>query len=130
MPETITDKDRPLSPHLQVYKPQLTSMMSILHRITGAAQVVGVFLFAWLLIAAATGPEAFATVIAFCDSGIGRLMIFGWSFAFYYHLCNGIRHLFWDMGFFFKIRDAYRTGYVALIGTVVLTALTWYVILA
>ena len=101
--ETKTKKQRPLSPHLQVYKPQMTSVMSILHRATGVALVAGTLMVAWWLIAAATGPQAYAYAQDFAASPIGMVMIFGWSVALFYHLSNGIRHLFWDMGYLFKL---------------------------
>ena len=90
--------NRPLSPHLQVYRPQLTSVMSILHRLTGIALAVGTLLLVAWLVAAATSPQAFGAIQAFNGSWIGRVLLFGWSFALFYHLCNGIRHLFWDAG--------------------------------
>src|SRR3546814_14342766 len=82
---------RPLSPHLQIYKPQLTSVMSISHRVTGVGLAAGTLVLAWWLIAAAAGPEAFATVQGFLGSWFGYLILFGFSYALMYHLCNGIR---------------------------------------
>lgn len=120
------ETERPLSPHLQIYKPQLTSVMSITHRFTGAALAIGTALVAWLLIAAAAGPGAYETVIAFCNTLIGRLMLFGWTAALYYHLCNGVRHLIWDTGRLFKLKDVYRAGYAVLFAAAVLTLLTWW----
>lgn len=118
---------RPLSPHLQVYKPQLTSITSILHRITGIALSAGIlYLLSWLL-AVAQGAEAFDRLQDFNGSIIGRLLLFGWSLAFFYHLLNGIRHLAWDAGFGFELPAAYRSGYAVLIGTVVLTLAAWVI---
>lgn len=119
-------RDRPLSPHLQVYKPQMTSVLSILHRAAGVALSIGTLMVVWLLVAAALGADAYDQAMAFMSSPIGTLMIFGWSVALFYHLCNGCRHLLWDMGYLFKIKNAYRGGYVVLFATVVLTAITWY----
>lgn len=116
---------RPLSPHLQVYKPQLTSVTSILHRASGFALSVGLVLLTWWLVAAAYGPNAYSDFTRFINSEIGLVLMFGWTLAFYYHLANGIRHLFWDSGFLFKIRNAYAAGYFVLLMTAVLTALTW-----
>jgi succinate dehydrogenase / fumarate reductase cytochrome b subunit len=124
MSET-TKRERPLSPHLQIYKPQMTSVMSILHRATGLALVYGLIMVVWMLIAAATSMDAYNYFLNFCNSLIGQLMLFGWSFALYYHMCNGIRHLFWDMGFLFKIENAYKAGYVVLLFAFGLTAITW-----
>ena len=121
--------ERPLSPHLQVYKPQMTSMTSILHRATGYALAVGLVLFAWWLIAAAYGPEAYSVFTGFVGSDIGLLLLLGWTIAFYYHLANGIRHLFWDAGFLFKLRNAYAAGYFVLFFTVFATAVSWFCIL-
>ena len=116
--------DRPLSPHLQIYKWQLTMIMSIAHRFSGAGLAIGIMLFIWLLLAAATSEAAYNTVLDFCMAPIGKLFLLGWTGAFFYHLFNGIRHLFWDMGYLFKIKNAYMAGYVVLISTVVCTVLT------
>ena len=122
--------ERPLSPHLQIYKPQMTSVMSILHRIMGAALAVGTLMFMWLLFAAAYGEEAYSQFTGFAGSLVGQLFIFGWSVAFYYHLFNGIRHLFWDTGRLFKIENAYKAGYLVLFATAVMVAVTWWRILS
>ena len=116
---------RPLSPHLQVYKPQLTSIMSILHRITGVALSVGLLYLVCWLIAAASGQAAFDRLQDFNGSFIGRLLLFGWSVAFFYHLLNGVRHLAWDAGWGFELPTAYKSGWAVLIGTAVLTVLSW-----
>jgi len=116
---------RPLSPHLQVYKPQLTSILSILHRMTGVALAGGTLLLVWWLIAAATGPAAFNTVQMVIGSWIGRLCLFGWSFALFYHLCNGIRHLFWDMGKGFELPTVAASGWAVVIISFTLTGIAW-----
>jgi len=121
---------RPLSPHLQVYKPQMTSVLSIFHRMTGVALAIGTLMVAWWLIAAATSESAYNTAQSFASNPIGTLMIFGWSVALFYHLSNGVRHLFWDMGYLFKIESAYKAGYLVLLSTVLLTAGAWYLALA
>ena len=113
------------------YRFQITSVLSILHRFTGIALSVGSILLAWWLVAVAAGGELFAATHAFIASPIGVLLLFGWSVAFFYHLCSGIRHLAWDAGYGFEIHDAYRSGYAVLAATVVLTVLAWlYVLLA
>jgi succinate dehydrogenase / fumarate reductase cytochrome b subunit len=113
------------------YRFQITSVLSILHRLTGIALVVGSVLLAWWLVAVAAGGEVFEVTHAFIASPIGVLLLFGWSVAFFYHLCSGIRHLAWDAGYGFEIRDAYRSGYAVLVATVVLTLFAWlYVLLA
>ena len=121
----MTDNARPLSPHLQVYRPQLTSVLSILHRITGAALGFGAILVTVWLLAALSGDAAFALVQKFRASIIGQLMLFGWLFAFVYHFLNGIRHLKWDLGFGLNMKSVYRSGWVAGLGAVILTLLIW-----
>lgn len=119
-------RERPLSPHLQVYKPQMTSSLSIFHRAAGVALALGLFLVAWVLIAAATGPDAYGVAMGFIKSTPGTLMLFGWSVALFYHLSNGVRHLFWDLGYLFKIQNAYKAGYLVLLSTIILTTIAWY----
>ena len=126
----MTSDDRPLSPHLQVYQPQLTSVLSIMHRLTGVALAVGTLLLVYWLVAAAAGPEAFAGAQAFIGSLIGYLLLLGWSAALFYHLANGIRHLFWDAGMGFELENAYRSGWAVLIATAALTVLAWIIGLA
>lgn len=121
----MTDNARPLSPHLQVYRPQLTSMLSILHRMTGAALGFGAILVTIWLLAALSGDAAFATLQKFRASIIGQLMLFGWLFAFVYHFLNGLRHLKWDLGFGINMKSVYRSGWVAVLGAVILTLLIW-----
>jgi succinate dehydrogenase / fumarate reductase cytochrome b subunit len=121
----MATNNRPLSPHLQVYRPQLTSVLSILHRLTGIALALGTLLLVWWLIAAATGPTAFDNVQSFIGSIFGRVLLFGWSFALFYHLCNGIRHLVWDSGRGFEISSAYASGWLVVIASTVLTVISW-----
>ena len=118
---------RPLSPFMFPiwYRFQITSALSILHRLTGVALAVGSILLTWWLIAVAAGGEFFAATQAFLSSPIGLLLLFLWSVAFFYHLCSGIRHLAWDAGYGFEIRNAYRSGYAVLAATALLTVLTW-----
>ncbi|HXP30299.1 MAG TPA: succinate dehydrogenase, cytochrome b556 subunit [Stellaceae bacterium] len=119
--------DRPLSPHLQIYKPQLTSLLSITHRATGLAVSVGTVLLLWWLIAAAAGDAAYATTQAFWGSWIGILLLLGWSYSLFYHLCNGIRHLAWDTGHGFDIATTYRSGWTVVGASVVLTLVAWVI---
>lgn len=121
----MATENRPLSPHLQVYRPQLTSVMSILHRITGVGLAVGTLLLVWWLIAVATGPTAFDTVQSFIGSIVGRILLLAWTFALYYHLCNGIRHLVWDSGRGFEISTANASGWLVVVASVVLTVISW-----
>ena len=120
---------RPLSPHLQVYDMmQLTSALSIAGRITGAAWAVGLVVLVWWLVAAASGPPAFAQVQWFMSSWLGLLGLFGMTAAAWYHTLNGVRHLFWDAGYGYDIPTTYRSGRLVLVGTVVLTLLTWIIV--
>jgi succinate dehydrogenase / fumarate reductase cytochrome b subunit len=121
----MISSNRPLSPHLQVYRPQITSILSILHRITGVALTVGTLLLTYWLAAAASGPEAFAGAQGLIGSIFGRLLLFGWTFALFYHLCNGIRHLAWDAGYGFEIETATRTGWIVVGASAALTLLCW-----
>ncbi len=121
----MTSSNRPLSPHLQVYWPQITSMLSILHRITGVALALGTLLLTYWLVAAASGAEAYETAQRLIGSAVGRLLLFGWSAALFYHLCNGIRHLVWDAGYGFEIETAQRSGLIVVGATVLLTLLSW-----
>lgn len=121
----MATNNRPLSPHLQVYRPQWTSVLSILHRITGIALTVGTLLLVCWLIGAATGPTAFDAVQSFIGSLIGRVLLFGWSFALFYHLCNGIRHLVWDAGKGFELGTAYASGMLVVASASVLTVICW-----
>ncbi len=126
MAQSAKPSDRPLSPHLQVYRWQLTMTMSILHRISGAALAVGLAVIVWILMAAAIGPAAWETFTAVAGSLAGRVALFGWSVALYYHLFNGIRHLFWDCGKLFEIRNAYLAGYLVWLATGLMTLATWW----
>jgi succinate dehydrogenase / fumarate reductase, cytochrome b subunit len=121
----MPSQERPLSPHLQVYRWQLTSVMSILHRMTGVALAIGTLVLVYWLIAAAVGPGAFATAQEFIGSILGRTLLFGWTVALFYHLCNGIRHLFWDAGRGFELRTAYASGWAVVIVTAALSVIAW-----
>ncbi len=123
-------RTRPLSPHLQVYRLPLVAIMSITHRITGVGLVIGTILLAAWLGSGAYSPEAYAGMSAFLGSWFGYLLLFCWSVALYFHLCNGIRHLFWDIGKGFELVDARRANVIVLAATVVLTVVTWVAALA
>lgn len=125
MSSPASKSHRPLSPHLQVYKPQMTTIMSILHRMTGAALAVGTLMVCWWLVAAASGPVAYAVAMDFVSSPLGTFMMFGWSVALFYHMCNGIRHLFWDTARLFEMKNATRAGWLVLLCTVALTFGVW-----
>ena len=125
----MTQRARPLSPHLQIYRKQITSVMSILHRISGIVLSIGAFGLAWWLLAAARGGETYADTAALLASPFGKLVLFGFSLALMYHLLNGIRHLLWDLGWGFRIPQVYRSGYTVIALTFVLTAVIWVVAL-
>lgn len=118
-------RSRPLSPHLQVYRPQITSVLSITHRLTGLALAIGALALTYWLTAAAYGPEAFDRAQAFMGSWFGRLILFGWSLCLFYHLCNGVRHLAWDAGWGFQLPQVRFSGAIVLVATVALTLITW-----
>ena len=119
----MTADPRPLSPHLGIYRWQITMAMSIIHRITGIWLCVGALALVYWLIAAEAGPDTFATAHWFFASWIGQVLMWIWTFCLFYHLCNGIRHLFWDAGQGFKIRTFYITGYSVWVMACILTAL-------
>lgn len=121
--------NRPLSPHLQVYRPQITSMLSIFHRMTGAGLAVGLLLFVYWLASLAAGEASYAAALSVLGAWPVKVLLFLFSFAFFYHLSNGIRHLWWDTGRGFEISEVYASGYAVIISAVVLTLLAWAVIL-
>lgn len=118
---------RPLSPHLQIYRPMLTMMMSITHRITGAGLYMGTLLLAWWLIAAATGPEAFATANWFMGSIIGRLVLFGFTWALFTHMMGGIRHMIQDTGRAMEHPQREYLAQMSLWGGIILTLAVWII---
>lgn len=119
--------NRPLSPFMigPYYKPQLTSMLSITHRLTGMVLSAGTLLLAGWLIAIAGGPECYASYSAHVSAWYGLVVLFGFSWALLYHLCNGIRHLFWDIGKGLEIETAYKSGYAVLAVSALLTVAVW-----
>jgi len=119
-------QNRPLSPHLQIYKKQITSVMSILHRMTGIALMFGAVVLSYWLISATYGPESFQTAQAMLGSWFGRLVLFGLTFSLFYHLGNGVRHLGWDFGMGFELSQVRSTGIAVVVFSVVLTLLTWF----
>ena len=115
--------ERPLSPHLQIYRPQITSILSILHRLTGLALSVGALVLVYWLVVLATGPVAYVQAAAILSSVWLKICYAGWSFCFFYHLANGIRHLFWDVGWGFEPSQIQASGWfvvvVAMLATTV-----------
>lgn len=117
---------RPLSPHLQIYAFRLHMMMSISHRITGVALVAGTFVIMYWLWAAASGPQDYAYAIKLMGTPIGLALLAGWSFALFYHMCNGVRHLFWDAGTLFEISEIKVSGVVVVLVALALTGGAWW----
>lgn len=125
MSNSTTKRIRPLSPNIQIYRPQLTSVLSIVNRITGVVlSICAVALVVWL-IAAATGPRAHATVQGMIASWFGQIVLFGSTFAFFLHLCGGIRHLFWDTVHGFELRSIYISGWAVVAASAFLTVAAW-----
>ena len=116
---------RPLSPHLQVYRPQITSVLSILHRITGVVLAFGAVMFVLWVVALANGPERYTLLVEVLASPIGLILLAGWTFAMFYHLCNGIRHLFWDAGVGFELPQAKTSGWLVVAASTTLTLAVW-----
>ncbi|MCK9993231.1 MAG: succinate dehydrogenase / fumarate reductase, cytochrome b subunit [Alphaproteobacteria bacterium] len=118
-------RPRPLSPHLQIYGWKITMAASITHRITGVGLGIGSLLLTCWLLALAAGPESYTALQAFLGSWFGRLLLLGFTWSLMYHLCNGVRHLFWDTGRGFEIATANRTAWAAFVGSVLLTLIVW-----
>ncbi|MBT8090875.1 MAG: succinate dehydrogenase, cytochrome b556 subunit [Gammaproteobacteria bacterium] len=122
----MSNYDRPLSPHISIYRWPITMALSILHRISGIGLSVGfIVLVAWLF-DAASGPDAYAVFMSVMDTLIGKLLLVAWSFAFFYHLSNGARHLLWDTGRGLEKSQANLSSWLVLIATVALTAAFWW----
>ena len=121
---------RPLSPHLQIYRLPLAAWLSITHRITGIGLTIGTVLLVYWVVSAAYGPDAYGAFTRFIGSPIGYFLLFGFSVALFYHLCNGIRHLFWDVGLNYEIAATNRANMIVIAGTILLTAAAWLLALA
>ena len=129
MADTEAKRKRPLSPHLQVYRLPIVALTSISHRASGVALAVGTVLLVWWLVAAAQGAESFAGLQSFLASPIGLFVLFGWSLALFYHMCNGIRHLVWDTGHLLELGAARQASFIVVASAIVLTVLVWGVAL-
>ena len=125
----MATRERPLSPHLQVYRKQVQMMTSITHRITGVALAVGILGLVWGLLALAAGPERWASFTACAGSPLGLLVLFGFSWALAYHFINGVRHLVQDAGNGFAIPDFIRSSWISIVGSIVLVVLAWAFVL-
>ena len=119
--------NRPLSPHLTIYKPQINSMMSILHRVTGVGLTLGAILGVWWFLAAASGPAYFAVVDGLVTSWIGGLIMLLSMFALWYHFFTGVRHLFWDAGFGFDLDMVDKSSYAVIGAAAVMSLITLFV---
>ena len=119
--------NRPLSPHLQIYRLPLTAILSITHRITGVILSVAALVMVWVLAAAASGIQSYESAYAHLASWYGQIFLVGVTFSLYLHFCNGIRHLFWDAGMGFELDTADKTAKLVIAGTIILTAATWLV---
>lgn len=127
-PDTRT-RERPLSPHLQIYSWQVQMVTSILHRATGIALVFGALAMVYALVALAAGPERWEAFADYAGSVFGKVILFGFSWAFAFHLLNGIRHLLQDAGHGFAIPDFVRNSWISIIGSVVLVVVVWVIVL-
>lgn len=122
----MSNNGRPLSPHLSIYRWPITMTLSILHRVTGVGLSVGFVVWTVWLFDVASGAEAYAVFIAMMTTVVGKILLVGWSFAFFFHLANGIRHLVWDTGRGFEIRHANASAWLVLLATAVMTAAFWW----
>jgi succinate dehydrogenase / fumarate reductase cytochrome b subunit len=125
MAETKAPAQRPLSPHLQIYSWPITMLMSIAHRATGMALYFGTLLVAWWLTAASSGPKPYADVQWFMNTWIGKLILFGYTWALIHHMLGGIRHLIWDTGRGFEPGERERLAGATLVGSIALTIILW-----
>ena len=114
--------ERPVSPHLQIYRWQITMALSILHRITGLVLSLGAIVLAVWLIALASGPEAYSDIQGLVGGGWFKALLVGWTFCFFYHLCNGVRHLVWDLGYGFDPKQIRTSGWTVVVVTLLATA--------
>ena len=124
----MSDSGRPLSPHLSIYRWPVTMTVSILHRATGVAMSVGLIIFAVWLMQTAAGAEQYAAFSGLMSSLFGKLALIGWSYAFFFHLSNGVRHLVWDAGYGFEKHQADASAWFVLVVSILLTVAFWLVL--
>jgi succinate dehydrogenase / fumarate reductase, cytochrome b subunit len=122
--------NRPLSPHLQIYRWHLSMVLSVLHRATGIALSGGLVLFAWWVLALASGPEAYASLRGFLASPLGLFMLLGWTWSLFFHFANGIRHLIWDTGAALDLPAVKTGGMLVVAASILLTAVAWAAVFA
>lgn len=123
----MASSKHPTSPHLQIYRLPLTALLSITHRITGVILALGCLLLVWILAAAAFDPGYYTAMLPYLDSWIGQIFFLGLIFSLYLHFCNGIRHLFWDVGYGFELETVDLTAKLAIVVAIVLTIVTWVI---
>ena len=121
-------RQRPLSPHLQIYKPQITSILSILHRGTGIVLSIGSIILVLWIVTLTLGESTYLMFSNIINNWFGKFIIFGFTFALFYHLSNGIRHLFWDAGYGYELNHAYISGISVIISSLLLTSMTWLIV--
>ena len=120
------NRPRPLSPHLQIYKPQITSILSIFHRLTGISLSIGSLIIVAWIVSLSMGVESYSYFMSIVDNWFIQTIIFGFAFALFYHFSNGIRHLFWDAGLGFELKSVYISGSIVVLNAIILTTLTLY----
>jgi succinate dehydrogenase / fumarate reductase cytochrome b subunit len=120
------NRSRPLSPHLQIYKPQITSILSIFHRLTGISLSIGSFIIVAWIVSLSMGVESYSYFMSIVDNWFIQTIIFGFAFALFYHFSNGVRHLFWDAGLGFELKSVYVSGSIVVLNAIILTSLTLY----
>ena len=120
------NRSRPLSPHLQIYKPQITSILSIFHRLTGISLSIGSFIIVAWIVSLSMGVESYSYFMSIVANWFIQTIIFGFAFALFYHFSNGIRHLFWDAGLGFELKSVYVSGSIVVLNAIILTSLTLY----
>jgi succinate dehydrogenase / fumarate reductase cytochrome b subunit len=123
----MSNSNHPVSPHLQIYRMPLTALLSITHRLTGIFLAFGSVMMVWILVAAAQGPDYYQWVMTHVQAWYGQIFLFGLLFALYLHFCNGIRHLFWDVGYGFELETVDLTAKLAIVMALVLTVATWII---
>jgi succinate dehydrogenase / fumarate reductase cytochrome b subunit len=123
----MSNSNHPVSPHLQIYRLPLTALLSITHRVTGVILAFGSLMMVWILVAAAQGADYYQWVMTHVQAWYGQIFLFGLLFALYLHFCNGIRHLFWDVGYGFELETVDLTAKMAIVMALVLTVATWII---
>jgi len=121
-------RERPLSPHLTIYKPQITSVLSIMHRVTGVFLFIGAFVLVWWLASVACSMPHYKFITSILTSPVGKLFLLGWSFSMFFHMANGVRHLFWDIGMGYNLSTVEVSGWVVVIFSVFSTVAIWLIV--